>query len=216
MTEANIPRKYWPFSAKKFCQRCNLIGKKLEVTEFVYKKQAEWSLNYNFIIEGLCRDPDYSPAEIRRALGMAILINGIGYAILNEKIYCDYGRYLSFNQLITMLSDKDLAYSNLDQLSKYHYLFISDVENFNSRMSGGLVEALKARLDDLLRRRQDAGRINIISFAAECTQIFTDNKLGNEIHDILFKCYDSASYHDPEERIVKVANSVGSKSGLEE
>ena len=188
-----------------------------EVARLIYDTPERWTGNCTFVIEGTRRrqyansdsanSPENSvrPDWLRRRVGFAILSMGIVTAVLNDLPPLDHvGKYIDFDCFINSVKDRYAATKLMDDLSEYRHLFLSEIGHSQSPHPS-TVEIGRTYLDDLLRRRQDAELVTILSFRESCIEAAKRNVYGREIYETLKVCQNLPTMLLASRRLCKIA-----------
>ena len=220
---AGIPETCRGFFMNKFF---SFVGGKNSmnpsVLKLIYKTPVIWESDFNFLIEGDRVTAHLTESGVRRATGMSILCNGIIHAVQeNLPPYDAIGKYVDFQSLVTMVIDRSEGTEKLREFALYRYLFISEI-SMSADAPRNLNEYVRTRLNDLLRRRRDAGLVNILSFKLRCSVLCSQNMasadgsseqniLGEEIFDLLQLAKSLPTTYDVATRICKIKLQNGDR-----
>ncbi len=173
----NTPASILPFIRAEESKKRKLVG-------IIYQDLDKWVNGSTFIIDGSLACQGKSPADVRRAVGLAILQSGVTYACQSSKFCPPYGRYIDYKTIVNSFMNKEKASALADDLSVTELLFISEIY-MSAKANEVLKDIVAFKMDDMLRRRVDSGLVTIMSFSRPCIEFMEGNVLGDEIDQLL-------------------------------
>jgi len=145
---------------------------------------STWVRGYIFIIDGGTPFDDKTPADVRRSIGCAILQNGVTHACQSPNFCPPYGRYVDYKMFVSHVMNKEMSSDFVEELCDNHFLFISEIY-LSTRWNDVMRNIVSFKMDEIIRRRVDAGLVTILSFATPCAESVGKDLFGEEVESLL-------------------------------
>jgi hypothetical protein len=202
LNEAGVDEGYW--NIPHIAVKNSLIGDKVAI-DFIYNRPDIWTKKYFILIDGFSESQKTPQDEVRRLIGMSVLVSAVSYASLCNDFSSNLlARHFDFSKFLNAILDYDKIRRDefCDMVCSADFLFISEMKSEWALHQKALVYAL-SRIDEIMRSRIDGGKTTIISFRDGCSACLRRG-IGVELDNILKTSHMLQSSIDYDRRIVRL------------